>query len=187
MLPLELLVKTYGYLAVFLWSVIGGETLPVMGGFFAHQGYLVFSLVVLSAFLGSVIADQILFFIGRIKGRKWLSKNKSFKLKIDKLHSYISKYESLVIFFFRFVYGFRTVTPLILGTGKVKTKKFVILNIISALVWSYIFVSLGFVLGKAAGTIVRDIRNIQFGIVITVLIVCFTIVISKKIKKNRKL
>jgi membrane protein DedA with SNARE-associated domain len=54
---LESLIETYGYWAVLLGTVLEGETVVVIAGFLAHQGYLQLKFVIFFSFLGSLIGD----------------------------------------------------------------------------------------------------------------------------------
>lgn len=70
----ESLLQTYGYYALFIGTFLEGETILVLAGFLAHQGYLGFWWVVLLAFLGSLSGDTLVFHLGRWKGRAFLSR-----------------------------------------------------------------------------------------------------------------
>ena len=62
---METFLQSYGYLAVMLGTFLEGETILVLGGLAAHQGYMALSGVILSAFAGSLCGDQLFFFLGR--------------------------------------------------------------------------------------------------------------------------
>lgn len=171
MVHLELLAKTYGYWALLLGMFVEGETLLVVCGFLAHRGYMNLFLVILVAFLGSTFADQIFFFIGRSQGRKLLDKYPRMKVKISRVRTFLERHENPVLFLFRFAYGFRIVTPLALGAGKVKAKKFVIINMISALVWATTFALVGYFLGVLLETLFGRIRHIEHEIILVILVV----------------
>ena len=59
---MEHLIDTYGYWAVLLATFPEGETILVIAGFAAHQGYLTLMPVILAAFAGSLCGDQLFFF-----------------------------------------------------------------------------------------------------------------------------
>jgi len=54
----EPLIKKYAYLALLAGALLEGETLVILAGFAAAQGYLYRSLVILIAFLGTTLPDQ---------------------------------------------------------------------------------------------------------------------------------
>ncbi|MHA4875595.1 DedA family protein, partial [Enterococcus faecium] len=51
------------------------------------------------------------------------------------------------IFAFRFLYGFRTISPVAIGTTKVSARLFVLVNGVSAIVWGVVFTGVGYLFG----------------------------------------
>ena len=51
-------------MAVILGTFLEGETILVLAGLAAHQGYLSLSGIILAAFAGSLCGDQLFFFWG---------------------------------------------------------------------------------------------------------------------------
>ncbi|MCX7016875.1 MAG: DedA family protein, partial [Candidatus Sumerlaeota bacterium] len=68
---LEHLLSTYGYLALFIGTFLEGETILIIAGVAASEGLLDIQWAILSAFAGSLLGDQLLFFIARYHG-DWL-------------------------------------------------------------------------------------------------------------------
>ena len=67
MSELESFVQNYGYGALFLGTLLEGETVLILAGLMAHMGLMKLPLVVLVALLGSVLGDQFYFFLGIIR------------------------------------------------------------------------------------------------------------------------
>ena len=67
-MSLESLVASYGYAALFLGTLLEGETVLILAGIMAHLGLMKLPLVMLVALLGSFLGDQFYFFLGRKKG-----------------------------------------------------------------------------------------------------------------------
>jgi membrane protein DedA with SNARE-associated domain len=149
-MALEELVRTYGYLAVLVGTLVEGETIAAIAGFLAHRGYLDFPWVVIMAFVGTFISDQGLFYIGRVKGTAQLEKRPEWKAKADRVLALLNRYQNWLILGFRFLYGLRTVTPLMIGLSRVGRLRYLVLNGIGALVWAISIVSLGYFMGHAA-------------------------------------
>ena len=61
-------VANYGYLAVFIGTLLEGETILVAAGFAAYRGLLDLPSVVLVAIVGGTLGDQTAFQLGRWKG-----------------------------------------------------------------------------------------------------------------------
>ena len=163
---LEHIIETYGYLALVVGTFFEGETILIIGGFAAHRGYLSLPLVIASGFLGSLAGDQLFFFIGRKKGKGYLEKKPLWKPKIEKVHSLLERHQTSLIVGFRFFYGFRTVTPFVIGTSRVKTVRFIILNIIGALLWAMAIAGGGYLFGAAFEALLGSVRHIEAEIMI---------------------
>ncbi len=55
------IIENYEYAAILIGTFLEGETILVLAGLAAHQGYLVLTWVILAAFLGSLGGDQLFF------------------------------------------------------------------------------------------------------------------------------
>lgn len=159
---IEAYVIHFGYIVILLGTFFGGEAILVLAGFLAHRGYLSFSIVVLFAIAGSVTSDQIYFFLGRKKGLAYIDRHPSWKAKSDRIRKRIRLHQNFVILLFRFVYGIRAVTPILLGVSGVSPFKFSLLNAVGALTWAIVLTSLGYVFGQAAGLLLNDIKKYEF-------------------------
>lgn len=142
------LITQYGYLALLIGCIAEGETCTLLGGVAAHEGLLHFSGVVLAAMVGGIIGDQLLFWLGRRYGTRILRRFSKHQETIGKAKRLIQKHPSLFVIGVRFMYGFRIVGPIIIGTSRLKPLRFFILNVIGAALWALIFVSLGYFAGQ---------------------------------------
>jgi membrane protein DedA with SNARE-associated domain len=138
-------VKEWGYWAVFVGSIFEGEVVLVTASAFAAFGQLSIIKIFFLAFLTTVIVDQVLYWIGYKIGTDWIIKKfpkleKTRAKAFDLLH----KMDILFIFAFRFIYGIRTISPLIIGSAKIKPPRFIIFNILSGLTWAFIGCFLGY-------------------------------------------
>jgi len=172
---IEASIIHYGYIVILLTTFFGGEEFLMLAGFLAHRGYLTFSLIVLSGFTGSLVADQLYFFIGRKKGIAFLNKHPSWKTRADRIRKLLQQHQNLVILLFRFVYGIRTVTPVLIGVSNVSSFKFLVLNAVGALMWAIALTSLGYFFGQTAELLLDDVKKYEF--VIIGLIILFGLVV----------
>ncbi len=65
-MSLEALISTYGYIAIAIGTFLEGEIMLLLGSFAAHRGYLELIWVLISAYLGTFLNSQVLFYIGCI-------------------------------------------------------------------------------------------------------------------------
>lgn len=142
------LITQYGYWALLFGCLAEGETFTLLGGVAAHEGLLRYVWVVLIAMLGGTIGDQVLFVIGRYYGTAILGRFKKHQKQIAKANKMIRRRPTLFVIGVRFMYGFRLIGPIIIGASHLNPLKFFILNVIGALLWSLIFVSLGYFAGE---------------------------------------
>jgi membrane protein DedA with SNARE-associated domain len=167
-MPPESFIGLYGYAAIFIGTFLEGETILVAAGFAAHRGYLHLTGVILSAFLGTLFGDQLYFYLGRYKGTDYLGKKPRWQKASTRVFSMIKNHRVLLILSFRFLYGLRTVTPFLLGAGKVPPLQYLVLNVAGAAVWAITIGWLGYLFGNSVEIILRDISHYESGIFILI-------------------
>jgi len=165
-MTLETIVAAYGYPALFVGTILEGESILVIAGFLAHRGLLFLPWVVLIAFIGSFFGDQLFFHVGRNKGRSFLDKRPKWQPKVSKVQRMFDKYNTSLILGFRFLYGLRTVTPFMFGMSNVSTKKFMILNAVGALIWAIVVGLLGFIFGHVFQAFLDDFKQYELWIIV---------------------
>lgn len=154
-------LQLHGYWVLFLGTFLEGEAILIFAGFLAFQGYLNIYLVILSALVGSFLGDQFYFHVGRIKGPYLLRLFTSFARKFRKALRLIERYGSFVAFISRYTYGFRILLPIILGMTRFPSRRFLYLNLISALTWSILFSLGGYLFGKTAAFFIEDLERYE--------------------------
>ncbi|MEE4265795.1 MAG: hypothetical protein V2I56_24115 [Desulfobacteraceae bacterium] len=88
------LIENYGYAAILVGTFLEGETILVLAGIAAHQGYLVLVWVILAAFLGSLGGDQLFFYLGRKHSRAVFSRRPHWKVEAKKIHRMMNRFET---------------------------------------------------------------------------------------------
>lgn len=185
-LGIESYIIHYGYIVILLMTFFGGEEFLMLAGFLAHRGYLTFSLIVLSGFTGSLVADQLYFFLGRKKGLAFLNKHPSWKIRADRIRKLLQQHQNLVILLFRFVYGIRAVTPVLIGVSNVSSFKFLVLNAVGALTWAIALTSLGYFFGHTAELLLDDVKKYEFVIIGIIILVGLVVWILEYRAENKK-
>ena len=163
-MSLESIIETYGYWAILVGTFLEGETILVLGGFAAHQGYMTLAGVIVAAFWGSFSGDQLFFHLGRRHSQAFLARRPSWKLRIDKAHRLLERFESVYIVGFRFLYGLRTVSPFVIGMSSVPTWKFILLNAIGAFLWAVVIGTSGYLFGSAAEVLIGNIKHYELAV-----------------------
>ena len=141
-------LQEYGYVILFLWSIIEGEMGLIMAGIMTHTGDMNYFMSIFVAGLGGFTGDQIYFYVGRFnKGfihRKLHKQRRKFAIA----HLLLKKYGWPIIFMQRYMYGLRTVIPMSIGITKYSARKFAFINLISAWVWAAITITPAYLYGQ---------------------------------------
>jgi membrane protein DedA with SNARE-associated domain len=181
----EQFIQTYGYYAVFTFACIEGEVAVLTAGFLCKQGLMSLHLVMFFAFLGTVITEQCLFFVGRVHGTKLLKKHKTLQQKSRKVIEFLRKYNSAFIFGSRFVYGIRNISPLIIGMAKIPPLRFFSLNIPAAIIWSIVVAGAGYIFADLLESTKEHMKYFQIFALIFLCMALLCFIYSKK-KSNRR-
>ena len=138
----------YGLVAVFVGAGIEGEAVMLTAGYLAHKGLMPILGVAIAGALGACTADQLWFWIARHYGHvRWIERAKR-KPAFKRALSVLEHHLILFTLGFRFIYGMRTVTPIAISASKIRSRTFVLLNIISAAIWGPIMAGLGYGFGR---------------------------------------
>ena len=159
---METLIEHYGYLAIFLGTIIEGETVLVLAGFAAHRDYLQLPWVILAAFIGSLSGDQLFFYLGRRHSDYLLSKRPHWKPRLARAEKLIHNHQITIILGFRFLFGLRSVIPFALGMSQVPVRLFVPLNVVGAFVWAVIFGCAGYLFGQTLELYLGDLKRYEY-------------------------
>jgi membrane protein DedA with SNARE-associated domain len=157
-------VARWGYWIVLVWTFFEGETVLVMAGFAAHRGWIRLDGAIAAAFAGSLAGDQILFHVGRRWGRRLLESRPRWRARADRVHALLDRRRDLFVVGFRFLYGLRTVSPLVIGTGTIPSYRFLLLNALGAALWAVSFGLAGYLFGHAFEAAFREVRRYEIAV-----------------------
>jgi membrane protein DedA with SNARE-associated domain len=81
---------------------------------------------------------------------------------LERIHRLIKRYHDAIILGFRFMVGFRLITPLLLGmVREVRPGCFALLNGISAAIWSVLVACGGCFLGEVMKPLLKEVKYIR--------------------------
>jgi membrane protein DedA with SNARE-associated domain len=89
------------------------------------------------------------FFAGRYAAQWSVVRRLMEKPALARATQLLERYPTGFIFAFRFLVGLRTISPVVIGTTRISTRKFLVLNAAAALVWGQLFTALGYIFGHA--------------------------------------
>jgi membrane protein DedA with SNARE-associated domain len=187
MTEIESFVRSYGYGALFLGTMLEGETFLILAGLMAHMGLMKLPLVILVALLGSFLGDQFYFFLGRRQGAALLDRHPAWQHRAEKVHRAIRRYHNWIMLGFRFVYGMRTITPLILGMDRtIRVRRFILLNLIGAVLWSTVIATGGYLFGRVLKVFLADIKHYELALLVVVLLIGIAVRLLVLYREKRK-
>ena len=154
----ELIIARYGLAAVCLGAGIEGETAVLAGGVLAHQNLISLPAVAVAAAIGSFVADQCFFSIGRhYRERPYVQKMLA-KPAAHRAISLLERFPDRFILAIRFLYGIRTVSPIAAGASDISRVRFMSLNAVAATFWALLFTTLGYELGDGLKALFRHVH-----------------------------
>jgi len=187
MSDLESFVQSYGYGALFLGTLLEGETILILAGLMAHMGLMKLPLVILVAVLGSFLGDQFYFFLGRRQGAALLDRHPAWRRRAEKAQRAMHRYRNGIMLGFRFVYGMRIVTPLLLGMDRtIRVRRFILLNLIGAALWSTVVATGGYYFGRVLKILLADVRHYELALLLVVLLIGIAIRLLALYRDKRK-
>ncbi|MEO8332574.1 MAG: DedA family protein [Gallionella sp.] len=163
------LIADYGYVALFVGALLEGETLLILAGFAAHQGYLQLHWVIIIALIGGFLGDQFYFWLGRWRAAWVLSRFKRFAPVFERTNALIERYNEVLIVAVRFLFGLRTVGPIAFGMSKVSAWRFVFFNALGATIWAVTIGGAGFLFGQAMELWLHDLKRVEEALLFAIL------------------
>lgn len=163
---MEEIIKEWGYLAVLLGSMVEGESVILTAGFLAHEGYLSLYKIIMISFAGSVFADQVLYYVGRYYGEPILNRYPTLRTRSDRAFRLLRRYGTIYILSFRFIYGIRTLSPIVIGVAGIRPLRYAVLNVIAAAIWAVLSCCAGYYLAHFLMDSLEIIPKILFGVIV---------------------
>lgn len=178
-------IAQYGYLAVFLGCVIEGESILLLGGYAAHQGYLSLPLVIACAFFGAILGDQFFFLLGRFYGPDLLARHPKWADATARIRKRLEEHHVAVIIGMRFMYGLRTLGPIVIGASAISPVRFMFLNVVGASIWVLLLGGGGYLLGQTLHWFFADMKRYEEGAVLALLAVIVIVMMVRKLIRKR--
>ncbi|NOZ25919.1 MAG: phosphatase PAP2 family protein [Nitrospirae bacterium] len=157
------LLGRWGYLMMFLAAflessafmglIVPGESVVVLAGVLASQGYfdVLDCLWVIS--LGAVLGDSVGYTLGKALGRGYFERHKRLlflkEKHILKVDGYFARHGGKTIFFGRFVGFLRAMAPFAAGMARMPYRRFIVYNVSGGVLWAVSFTLLGYFFGHS--------------------------------------
>jgi membrane protein DedA with SNARE-associated domain len=172
MLTMELL--RYGYLVLFIGAAIEGDASLLTATFLAHLGYFKVSIVIATAAAATICANQTYYWLGRRHARTALDRLRTHR-RYSRFRELLARHAPLLLFFSRFIYGFRIAIPLGCGASGMSPGTFAAIDAAGAAMWSILIGLTGFAIGNALEVLAGDIRRHAFWIALALMMTTLTL------------
>ena len=142
------LFEQWGYYIVFFGSLIEGESIMIPACIAAYFGHLNIFKVMGIAFVGTLVADQSLYYVGRFYGKNFVKRFPKFEKPAQKAFKLLHDWDYKFILSMRFIYGIRIISPIVVGSSGYPPSRFVSLNVLAAFLWAITSGTVGYCLGS---------------------------------------
>jgi membrane protein DedA with SNARE-associated domain len=164
------LVRQYGVVAVAIiitlesfGAPLPGESLLIFGSVMAEHGNMSFPLLLLFAWIGGVVGDNIGYLIGKRLGRAVLlryGEEIGFTPKrLGQVEAIIARYGTFTVAFARFFNLLRQLNGVIAGTLRMDWWRFLLFNALGCALWVLTWGLTGFYLGEHVSNITKFARS----------------------------
>jgi membrane-associated protein len=153
-----------------------GDSLLFAAGTFAALGALDVRLVLLMLIVAAIAGDTLNYWVGAYIGPRAFRGDIRFLRKeyLDRTHAFYEKHGGKTIILARFIPIIRTFAPFVAGVGAMSYPKFILYNVVGAVLWVMMFVLGGYFFGNIPT--VRD--NFSLVILAIIVISVFPIVLE---------
>lgn len=133
--------------------IVPGETLVILGGFYARVGDLWLPIVAFVAVVGAILGDNVGYWIGRRFGRGFVERHgrRLFitKERLDRVEGYYGSHGGKTVFLGRFVPFVRSVGFIVAGLAHMPWKRFLVYDVVGAVIWGVGHSVLGYLVGAS--------------------------------------
>jgi len=137
-------LSTYGYIALFIYSLGGGFFGIVAATTLSYLGKMDLTISMIVAFFSNYIGDMALFYMARFNKEMIKPYMINHRRKFALSNLLVKKYGDFVVFLQKFIYGVKTLVPVAMGFSKYSFVKFGVLNIFASALFVVAFTALSY-------------------------------------------
>ena len=155
-ISIETVIITLGYIGIFGMMISNGiigfpssQILYIVAGFFVFTGDLNLTLVVSFGAIANTIGNIILYELSRRRGLLYITQFKIFpKKEIRKVQAVFTRHGGWFVFVGKLLPAIKVFIPIVAGIGKMNRGLYAFVILFSSILWSLIFLALGYYFGK---------------------------------------
>src|SRR5580692_7180153 len=165
------LVRHYGVVAIAIiitlesfGAPLPGESLVIFGSIMAEHGNMSFPLLLLFAWIGGVVGDNIGYLIGKKLGRvvllRYGEKIGFTPKRLSQVEAVFARYGTFTVAFARFFNVLHQLNGVVAGTLRMDWWRFLLFNALGCALWVLTWGLAGFYLGEHVSDISRLAHNL---------------------------
>lgn len=182
---MELLLLKYGYLLLFLGIIFEGEAFLLAGAFLSNRGYFDIRTVALVAFAANTLSTQFYYMAARVRGRRWFEKRFGEASRYRKVAGWTHRHGNWLLVVSRFAIGFRIVIPAACGAFGMPFSRFLLLNMLSGLLWVVPTVLVGYYFGATLDSVLREAQEYAAWVLVAILLTAAVLLSIRNIRRVR--
>jgi len=176
----------------FIGLVAPGEFTVMFGGVVAAQGQIRIVALIGLVWACAVAGDTTSFFLGRRLGRDFMLRHgprvKITRERLEKVEGFFERHGGKTILFGRFIGLVRAMAPFIAGASRMRFRRFIPYDVVSAGLWATTFCLVGYVFWQSFGQVVMIAKRgaLALGAVIAVVVGAIALYRYLRVPGNRK-
>jgi membrane protein DedA with SNARE-associated domain len=190
-------IQHFTYIGIFCLLILGGLGFPfpedgvlIMSGLLIAHGVIQLAPALLVIYPSLLIADFILYSIGRKYGRMVVEHKRFSKIvspfTLSRLEEKFTRWGALMVFLGRHVVGFRAPIFLISGVMRISRTKFLVADGLSAIITISFTLGLGYLGGNSLMILKRDITRVDYILILALVILVAGWIILRYFRDRKK-
>jgi membrane protein DedA with SNARE-associated domain len=183
LLQLKPYLDHYGYWAVFgavLLEDFGvplpGESMLIVGSLLAAQGVVHIVPLLLVAWAGAVLGDNVGYLIGRYGGRRLVLRYGHYVFltpqRLERVEGFFQRHGGSVVIVARFIEGLRQFNGIAAGIARMRWTRFLLYNAAGAILWAGSWGMLFYELGERATKFAELFKKMEYFLIALFVITC---------------
>lgn len=177
-------IGIWGYMILFLYSLGGGFVALLAAGILASTKTLNIFICIVVAGGANLIGSTALFYLSRYQKNEVMSYLKKHRRKIALAQIWIKKFGVWIIFIHKYLYGIKTIIPIVIGFSKYGGRKFIAYNALASFAWAIIIGGVSYIMGDFIKQIYERYSNPYiFPAIAVCIVLAFIFLVNKKSAK----
>jgi membrane protein DedA with SNARE-associated domain len=174
--------------AIFLGFIFPGETAAVLAGVLAYQSRINLAAAFAAVILGAIVGDTIGYAVGYRWGTRLLEGPLSRFIKphhVARSRAAIQRRGALAVVLGRFTAALRVLIPGLAGMAGLRYRRFLVYNVIGAVLWGTTFVLLGYLAGASWRSAAHTAGTAGLAVLAVVVVVIVVVVLIRRRRGDR--